>query len=204
MNILQEADILVNGDRNKDYGSPLEDWTRTAKIWSAILGCDVKPEQVGLCMIGLKISRQCHKSKRDNLVDIAGYAGCIEKLEIENGVLLGAVYEASKESVKQNPPETLNFEDEFPRDGTKGPPFADPELAEPMDKIDLETLTTTYPALKGESGLESLDLGKVKMTGEECVSVQPIETTRSRQYTPEELARRKKKLLKFVLDEDKN
>ena len=43
-------------------------------MWSAILGQEVTPAQVGLCMIAVKVSRECHKPKRDNLVDIAGYA----------------------------------------------------------------------------------------------------------------------------------
>lgn len=73
-NILKEADKIVGGDRNADYGHPKTDFERTAKIWSAILGVPVQPEQVPLCMIGVKMSRQCNKAKRDNWVDIAGYA----------------------------------------------------------------------------------------------------------------------------------
>ena len=90
-NILKEADNLVNGDRNKAYGSPLKDFERTGKMWSAILGVEVTPEQVGLCMIALKISRQCNKFKRDNLVDIAGYAHTLEKVFEEKFKSLGNV-----------------------------------------------------------------------------------------------------------------
>jgi len=75
---LLEAQGLVHGDRNAAYGSPLEDFRRTAKMWSAILGVEVLPEKVGLCMIAIKISRECNKHKRDNLVDVAGYAECVE------------------------------------------------------------------------------------------------------------------------------
>lgn len=69
--ILSKARDAVHGGRG--YAHPLDDFTRTAKIWSAILDTDVTPEQVGLCMVGLKISRECDAHKEDNLVDMAGY-----------------------------------------------------------------------------------------------------------------------------------
>ncbi len=78
MNILEEANSLVNGARQGDYGHPLDDFARTAKMWSAILGHEVTPEQVGLCMCAVKISRQVNKPKRDNLVDLAGYAATVD------------------------------------------------------------------------------------------------------------------------------
>lgn len=78
VSVLPEADGLVHGDRNTSYGPPLDDFARTAKMWGAILGVEVQPEQVPLCMIALKISRQCHRPKRDNMVDIAGYAETAE------------------------------------------------------------------------------------------------------------------------------
>ena len=76
--ILHEAHTLVHGDRGQDYGHPYEDFSRTAKIWSAILDKEVTPEQVALCMIGVKMSRECNRPKRDNRVDIAGYAEALD------------------------------------------------------------------------------------------------------------------------------
>jgi hypothetical protein len=76
--ILQEAQRLVHGDRGASYGHPLHDFERSAKIWGAILGCDVTAEQVALCMIGVKISRECNRHKRDNATDIAGYAETLQ------------------------------------------------------------------------------------------------------------------------------
>ena len=72
---LQEAQRLVHGDRQASYGHPIEDFTRTGRMWGAILGTDdVPPEKVALCMIAVKMSRECNKAKRDNWVDMAGYA----------------------------------------------------------------------------------------------------------------------------------
>lgn len=83
--ILEEAQGLVYGDRQASYGHPLDDFSRTAKMWSAILGHEVTPEEVGLCMCAVKISRQINKPKRDNLVDLAGYAATVELVLEEKG-----------------------------------------------------------------------------------------------------------------------
>ncbi len=78
MNILEEALAVTSGDRNDSYGHPLPNHLAIAGFWSLILGISVTPRQVALCMIGLKLAREGHKAKRDNLVDIAGYARALE------------------------------------------------------------------------------------------------------------------------------
>lgn len=74
--ILEEAARLCGGSRQDDYGGPVGDFTRTAKMWSAMKGVDFEPREVALFMAAVKISRECHRSKRDNWVDLAGYAHC--------------------------------------------------------------------------------------------------------------------------------
>jgi len=75
------ANDLVNGNRGEAYGHPFEDFTRSGRIMAAVLNIEeVTPEQVALCMIGIKMSRECNKSGKDNAVDIAGYAECLHKI----------------------------------------------------------------------------------------------------------------------------
>ena len=78
--LLDEAKRITSADRQQDYGHPKADFTRTAMLWTGILagrlreGQFVSPADVPLCMIAVKLARQAHRHKRDNLVDIAGYA----------------------------------------------------------------------------------------------------------------------------------
>jgi hypothetical protein len=74
--ILEEAARVTEGEKQASYGPPDQDFTRTAKMWSALFGWDVQPSHVAMAMICLKMSRQIHRPKRDNWVDAAGYSHC--------------------------------------------------------------------------------------------------------------------------------
>lgn len=96
---IAEAQSLVYGNRGAAYGHPYEDYTKTAAFMSVILGMEVTPEKAILCMIAVKLSREIHQSKRDNRVDMIGYAECLqrcynlnedEKQRITEGVYGGA------------------------------------------------------------------------------------------------------------------
>ncbi len=78
--IEEEARRLVSGDRNVQYGDAEEDFRLIGKVWSGILGIDVSPVQVGLCMAGLKLVREAWRAKRDNRVDAIGYLLCVERI----------------------------------------------------------------------------------------------------------------------------
>lgn len=73
------AKKVVNGDRRQDYGPVTPSLISIARIWGGILNVDVTPEQVALCMAGLKLARESHQHKEDNLVDFCGYALVLEK-----------------------------------------------------------------------------------------------------------------------------
>jgi hypothetical protein len=80
--ILDKAARITRGDRQASYGPPDQDFRRTAGMWSALFeaklkdGVTFEPRDVALAMILLKCSRESHKRKEDNWVDIAGYSRC--------------------------------------------------------------------------------------------------------------------------------
>jgi hypothetical protein len=79
--ILNTAKTYVLGDRNSTYGSPTQDFERTAGLWSALgfsfEGEPVKAHQVAMAMMCLKLSRLVWGPRRvDSWVDVAGYAAC--------------------------------------------------------------------------------------------------------------------------------
>jgi hypothetical protein len=80
--ILTEAAAVVE-DRKARYDDRERNFTRIATIWSVVFGHEVTPEQVAMCMIGLKLAREVYKPSRDNRVDLCGYADCLE--DIVNG-----------------------------------------------------------------------------------------------------------------------
>ncbi len=87
MTILDEAAVLTAGDRQRDYDHPLPNHQRIARLWNAHLANrkephgPITPENVAEMMILLKVARQVFTPKRDNLIDICGYARCLEQMQ---------------------------------------------------------------------------------------------------------------------------
>jgi hypothetical protein len=78
--ILVEAMRIIDGEREEDYGQARTNFDRIATGWEVIFDKQITGRQVALAMIWLKISRDLHHPKRDNAVDIAGYAGLLERV----------------------------------------------------------------------------------------------------------------------------
>lgn len=84
--VLEEAQDIIHGDRNADYGHPSDNHGCTAQMVSAYLhrkyGYPVALSAEDVCWFNVlqKISRQANKPKRDNLTDAVGYIGNIEMI----------------------------------------------------------------------------------------------------------------------------
>lgn len=84
--MLREAETLICGDRNNQYGPPTQDFQRTADLLNALGYArvdaeseihDILASDVALIIAQVKISRIMHsRHKRDSWVDLAGYAAC--------------------------------------------------------------------------------------------------------------------------------
>lgn len=92
--VLEEANRIIYGDREKTYGDPGKNFRATAELWNGYIRAKHEAEKktnvydwglsaldVAHMMILLKIARELHMHRRDNVVDMAGYAGCIQKME---------------------------------------------------------------------------------------------------------------------------
>ena len=78
--ILTEAHELINGERAESYGPVGENWSRTVQIFNAWTGHTLSPVEGLKFMVAVKLARETHRHKADNLRDAAGYLGLIETL----------------------------------------------------------------------------------------------------------------------------
>lgn len=80
--IADTAKRLVWGDRNQDYGPPTTDFTRTGRLWGALLDRDpIPPEMVAIMMAGLKLSRLAQTPGHlDSRVDTIGYMLTLDRV----------------------------------------------------------------------------------------------------------------------------
>jgi hypothetical protein len=79
---LKAAADLINGQRAKEYGDAYEMHRRIAAGWTEILGLNVEPSQVALCMVWLKISRLIETPDHlDSFVDLVAYGALGAEIE---------------------------------------------------------------------------------------------------------------------------
>ncbi len=79
--VLEEARDLIQGDRASSYGDAKASFARIASLWSTYKGVEITAKDVAAMMILLKVSRGVTSAKRDNWVDIIGYAALGSEIE---------------------------------------------------------------------------------------------------------------------------
>lgn len=107
--ILQKAmDIVGPAARGLDYGHPLDNFEMEAElmnVWLKFVNKANNPDNkrpdgtvniaklnwkdMAIHKLLMKITRECHRHKEDNSVDLAGYAYCLEEAFIENKIRRG-------------------------------------------------------------------------------------------------------------------
>lgn len=75
--VLDEANKIVNCDRNEQYGEPEDNFATIAKLWSAYLDVSLYPMDVAIMMTLFKIGRiEAYPDKADSWIDAVGYIAC--------------------------------------------------------------------------------------------------------------------------------
>ena len=78
--LLEEAKGKID-ERGERYGTPFDNFSRIARLWSVILDTDITPLQAALCMDAVKTARLCTTPEHwDSLVDKAGYSAVMAEI----------------------------------------------------------------------------------------------------------------------------
>lgn len=68
-------------DRGLNYGSPEDNFAKTAALWSAFLGRPILVTDVPIMLALLKVARLANDPHHaDSAVDLAGYAACLAEV----------------------------------------------------------------------------------------------------------------------------
>lgn len=86
VDILDKAKVCVNGERDRDYGSPERSFEMISNLWNIYLNMDpdnaIEARDVAAMLALLKIARISNGVyKADNWIDLAGYAACGGEIE---------------------------------------------------------------------------------------------------------------------------
>lgn len=85
-NVAETAQRLVGGDRQEQYGHPIEDFARTAGVINSLYGTEFGPRDIPIIMMAVKLSRIIQSpSKRDSIVDLIGYGLTYEMVAEREG-----------------------------------------------------------------------------------------------------------------------
>lgn len=80
--LLREVEGLITSERNVSYGSPTENFANIADLWTVQFkhllkdGEGFNGAHVAQALAQVKLARMIAQPKRDNWLDLAGYAAC--------------------------------------------------------------------------------------------------------------------------------
>ena len=90
--IFVEASNLINGERREAYGDATSEYDQVAQMWTGLLlpklRQPITAKETLLMMTVLKLRREAHQHKPDNLVDAAGYLALADRCVPRKGVEL--------------------------------------------------------------------------------------------------------------------
>jgi hypothetical protein len=78
---LLEAENLINGIRQGAYDKPERNFERISIIASVLVGKQLSAIDCIKVLMATKLAREAFKHKRDNIVDLAGYAEILDMVE---------------------------------------------------------------------------------------------------------------------------
>lgn len=79
--LFEAAGKVINGERQTSYGDPEDSFAWIAERWNQYLkgrynaNFELKPEDATFMMMDFKMARECNQHKKDNIIDLTGYAG---------------------------------------------------------------------------------------------------------------------------------
>lgn len=82
--ILDAAKAIVTGEREKQYGSPEDNFDVIARLWTTYAGHSFTPVDVAVMMTLLKVARiKTGHYKVDSYIDACGYLACAAEIAEE-------------------------------------------------------------------------------------------------------------------------
>ena len=81
---LNQAGVLVQGQREKDYGDKAENHNNIAKLWSAYLDIKIDAHDVALMMALLKMARtKLGEVSKDTYIDMSAYSAIAGEIKFK-------------------------------------------------------------------------------------------------------------------------
>ncbi len=87
--ILDMAKAIINGERNDRYGAPEDSFELIGTYWGiylasvkySVFSSPIKPKDVAMMMALMKVAREAHQGRADNLIDAVAYLALAGDLE---------------------------------------------------------------------------------------------------------------------------